>query len=194
MLFTRDVLDGIATGRITAAVRRWKRPTVKAGGTLTTPVGVLDITEVRRIDPSDLSDGDARAAGYTDRDEALSSPHLRREGDLHLIRFALAGEDPRIALREQHDLTGVELADAVDRLRRLDARSSRGPWVAATLRAIDARPGVRAGDLATAAGMETAPFKADVRKLKALGLTESLEVGYRLSPRGRVVLAALDAG
>jgi hypothetical protein len=31
-------------------------------------------------------------------------------------------------------------------------------------------------------------FKADVRKLKELGLTESLEVGYRLSPRGRAVL------
>jgi ribosomal protein S19E (S16A) len=27
-----------------------------------------------------------------------------------------------------------------------------------------------------------------VRKLKELGLTESLEVGYRLSPRGRALL------
>ena len=27
-----------------------------------------------------------------------------------------------------------------------------------------------------------------MRKLKAMGLTESLEVGYRLSPRGRAVL------
>jgi hypothetical protein len=34
-------------------------------------------------------------------------------------------------------------------------------------------------------GRETLPFKRDVRKLKELGLTESLEVGYRLSPRGR---------
>ena len=32
---------------------------------------------------------------------------------------------------------------------------------------------------------EIAPFKADVRKLKELGLTESLRIGYRLSPRGR---------
>ncbi len=35
---------------------------------------------------------------------------------------------------------------------------------------------------------ETAWFKTNVRKLKALGLTESLEVGYRLSPRGRAFL------
>lgn len=31
-------------------------------------------------------------------------------------------------------------------------------------------------------------FKQDVRKLKELGLTESLEIGYRLSPRGKSVI------
>jgi hypothetical protein len=45
-------------------------------------------------------------------------------------------------------------------------------------------------DLA-AAGRERHPFKTDVRKHKELGLTESLEVGYRLSPRGRALLARL---
>jgi len=34
-------------------------------------------------------------------------------------------------------------------------------------------------------------FKRRVRQLKELGLTESLEVGYRLSPRGRAVLKDL---
>jgi hypothetical protein len=43
---------------------------------------------------------------------------------------------------------------------------------------------VRAGDLCRVAGQEILTFKTNVRKLKALGLTESLEVGYRLSPRG----------
>jgi len=37
--------------------------------------------------------------------------------------------------------------------------------------------------------MARLPFKANVRKLKALGLTESLEVGYRLSPRGEALLS-----
>ena len=41
------------------------------------------------------------------------------------------------------------------------------------------RPAVRAGDLADQLGRERLAFKADVRKLKALGLTESLDVGYR---------------
>jgi hypothetical protein len=58
------------------------------------------------------------------------------------------------------------------------------------LEAIRERPGVRAPDLAASFGRETRPFKADVRKLKELGLTESLPVGYRLSPRGEAVLQA----
>ena len=52
------------------------------------------------------------------------------------------------------------------------------------LRAIEAAPAVVSTELAAAVGMERPPFKLNVRKLKGLGLTESLEVGYRLSPRG----------
>jgi hypothetical protein len=55
----------------------------------------------------------------------------------------------------------------------------------------DRRPATLAADLAAELGRETQPFKADVRRLKELGLTESLEVGYRLSPRGDAVLCAL---
>jgi hypothetical protein len=45
-------------------------------------------------------------------------------------------------------------------------------------------PGVRAPDLAARVGEEVPRFKRRVRRLKALGLTESLRIGYRLSPRG----------
>ena len=58
---------------------------------------------------------------------------------------------------------------------------------------IAARPGVRAATLAQRLGRDVPPFKRDVRKLKELGLTESLEIGYRLSPRGVAVLAALQS-
>ena len=60
--------------------------------------------------------------------------------------------------------------------------------LARALDAIAARPGVRAADLAQAFGRETQPFKLDVRKLKNLGLTISLQTGYRLSPRGEAYL------
>ena len=60
------------------------------------------------------------------------------------------------------------------------------------LELISERPEVRAADLAEALGRERIPFKRDVRKLKELGLTESLERGYRLSPRGRALLGRLS--
>ena len=62
------------------------------------------------------------------------------------------------------------------------------------LEIIDSHPAVRAGDLCGMAGQERLPFKLNVRKLKALGLTESLEVGYRLSPRGVALLDWLRRG
>ncbi len=90
-------------------------------------------------------------------------------------------------------LSDDEVADLGRRLARLDRASSHGSWTAAVLRTIAARPGVRAADLAAGFGRETQPFKLDVRKLKNLGLTISLEVGYRLSPRGEAYLAAAQA-
>lgn len=60
--------------------------------------------------------------------------------------------------------------------------------------AIAAEPGRQAPDLAAGQGRDTAPFKADVRKLKELGLTESLEIGYRLSPRGEALWLVLQPG
>jgi hypothetical protein len=188
VLFRADTLEGITTGRVTLAVRRWRRPTVRAGGTLTTAVGVLAIDSVDRIDPSELTERDARAAGAASLEELLAAPQLRRDGDLYRIRFHLIGDDPRIALRAQSEVSDEEMAEILDRLARLDRASRHGVWATATLELIAERPGVRAGDLAASVQRETQPFKTDVRKLKALGLTESLEVGYRLSPRGEKVL------
>ena len=86
------------------------------------------------------------------------------------------------------DIRAGERADLDARLDGYDERSPRGPWTRQTLRTIAERPAVRAPDLAVAAGEQTKRYKTDVRKLKELGLTESLEVGYRLSPRGRAWL------
>ena len=55
------------------------------------------------------------------------------------------------------------------------------------------RPATLAAELASDIGMEKPRFKTNVRKLKGLGLTQSLKVGYRLSPRGEEVLAASRA-
>jgi hypothetical protein len=185
MLFRPADLAAIAAGEVTVAFRRWKRPMAKAGGTQKTPVGVIAFDAVERV--HEITPQDARRAGFADP-EAASAMLRKREGDLYRITLRLAGPDPRVALREDADLDAAGRADIAARLARLDKASSHGPWTAATLRAIESAPGVRAGDLAEQLGRERLPFKADVRKLKALGLTESLEVGYRLSPRGRAYL------
>jgi hypothetical protein len=186
MLFRREDLAAIAAGEVTLAFRRWKRPTVKPGGTLQTPVGVLAIESVDLIDDAAIGPADARRAGFPDAAAARAA--LRGGEATYRIAFRVAGPDPRIALREDAALSGSDRAEIAARLARLDRASAHGPWTGATLRAIAGAPGTRAADLAARMGRERLPFKADVRKLKALGLTESLETGYRLSPRGRAYL------
>ncbi|MCY3880985.1 MAG: hypothetical protein OXG61_02575 [Chloroflexi bacterium] len=193
MLLKRATLEGIAEGRITLAFRRWKRPTVRAGGELRTSISVLGIDAVDRVSEGDITDTDARAAGYPDLDALLSELNRRPEGDLYRVALHLAGDDPRAALREQDALDDEAVAAIAARLDRFDRSSRRGPWTEAVLRLIADSPGTRAPDLAASLGRETQPFKRDVRKLKELGLTESLEIGYRLSPRGRAWLAARDS-
>ena len=189
MLLKRETLEGIAEGRITLAFRRWKRPTVRAGGELRTASGVLAIEAVEAISASDITEDDAHRAGYLERDALIAELNRRREGDLYRVALHLAGDDPRTALREQDTLDGDSIEAIAARLARFDRSSRHGPWTETVLRLIETSPGVRAPDLAASLGRETQPFKRDVRKLKELGLTESLKVGYRLSPRGRAWLA-----
>ena len=187
MLFKRPVLDRIAAGTVTLAFRRWRRPTVRAGGTLTTPAGVLAIEAVDIVAADQVTEAEARRAGVAGRDELLAGLDAA-EGELYRIAFRLQGADPRAALRQQDDLTAADVAALRQRLDRLDRAARHGAWTRAVLRLIGERPGTRAPELAARFGRDTAAFKTDVRKLKALGLTESLEVGYRLSPRGRALL------
>ncbi|MGH9236256.1 MAG: hypothetical protein ACRD0R_23285, partial [Acidimicrobiales bacterium] len=192
VLFPQRFHAGLADGSVTLAFRRWRRQAAKAGGRQRTPVGELAIDAVDEVTVGDITESDARRAGYVDLDELLAELARHPDGALYRIELHLAGADPRIALREQADLPDGEWRAVAARLARLDRSSRHGPWTATVLRLIADRPAVRAGDLAASLGRATQPFKVDVRKLKELGLTESLEVGYRLSPRGRTVLDRLS--
>jgi hypothetical protein len=195
VLLTRRVLDGIARGEISLAFRSWDRPRVRPGTRLRTAIGVVAVDSVTEVDPGAIEPAEARQAGYADRTELHAAlAKYARSADRPVFRIGLrhAGEDPRIGLREWADLTEDEIALVLSRLRRLDQASRRGLWTARVLRLIGDRPAVRATDLAAELGREKLPFKADVRKLKELGLTESLDVGYQLSPRGQVILSRLD--
>jgi hypothetical protein len=188
VLFRKADIDRIIAGEITVAFRRWRRPTVRAGGTLVSRAGVLAIEAVDVVDEDRITKADARRAGRADPD-TIRAELAGRPGEAYRVRFALGGLDPRVGLRE--NTSG--LGDTIAALDRIDSRSSRGAWTREILTLIAENPGVRAQDLADGLGREKLPFKADVRKLKALGLTESLEVGYRLSRRGRAVLSRLRA-
>ena len=190
MLFPQRFWDGLADGSVTLAFRRWRRPAARSGSRHRYPRGVLAIDRVVVIEAEDLTEADARRAGYTDLED-LRANLDGRPGDLYRIELHHAGDDERIELRASDELDADEHAAIRRRLERFDAASSHGPWTRAVLLAIADRPGTRAADLAASFGRDKPAFKADVRKLKQLGLTESLDVGYRLSPRGRAVLSVL---
>lgn len=183
-------LAAIKAGEVDLAFRRWARPRVVAGTRLRTSVGLLEVTSVIEVAESELGEDDARRAGAGSLADLLGALAARPELPVHRIGLAYAGPDPRVALRQQVP-TAAEVAEIRTRLDRLDRASSWGAWTRETLDLIDTQPGVRAPDLAARVGRETADFKKDVRKLKELGLTESLDIGYRLSPRGEAVV---DAG
>ena len=191
MLFPPVTLRAIADGAVTLAFRRWDQPRVRPGGRQRTAIGVIAFETVGAVERDDLSEADASAAGFASRDELLAFVDRRTSGTIYRIGLRLIGPDPRVALRESLP-AAPEVGELTHRLDRLDRASRHGPWTRAVLRTIRDQPGVRAADLAAAHGRERAAFKLDVRKLKELGLTESLSPGYRLSPRGRALLGALE--
>jgi hypothetical protein len=159
-----------------------------------TNAGRIEIDSIRRVNPDLIADTDPDLA-LADRQNARDVRRRLRGDDTlptFLIRFHLVeGPDPREELAAQSSLSASDLADLRARLERFDELSHHGPWTTETLRLIESSPATRAADLAASVGRETAPFKLDVRKLKNLGLTYSLEVGYRLTPRGAAYLNAL---
>jgi hypothetical protein len=189
LLFKQQFLDGIQAGRVTLAFRKWRRPSVKVNGTLLTSVGQLKIRAIELVQISDLTKADAKKAGFDSLEALLSDLSQQRDGQLYRIRFALAGPDPRVALRRDASLSAADVDTIAAKLRRLDERSSSGAWTARVLKLIARHPEMSAAELAVKSGFEKQWLKLNVRKLKNLGLTESLNPGYRLSPRGKAFLS-----
>jgi hypothetical protein len=188
MLIRPVDLERIRTGEVDLAFRRWDRPRLRVGTKMRTKVGLVEVTSLDRV--RTVTHADAARAGAP-RAELLRLMAGKEPAPIWRIGLRYAGEDPRIALRADADLGADERAALLQRLDRLDRASHAGPWTREVLALIEANPARRAPDLAASLGRETQPFKRDVRKLKELGLTESLEVGYRLSPRGAALLHGL---
>jgi hypothetical protein len=203
MLLPKPVAEGVRDGSITLAFRRWEEPRVRVGGTQLTMAGVVAFDSVDEIpDLATISDQDARAAGCRDAEdlrrrlaptERKRGPRGSKGGDhVYRVRLRYVGADPRISLRDAVPAR-EEIAALVAAVGRLDAGRRSGPWTRQILDWIADNPGVVSTELAHLLGREVAPMKADIRRLKALGLTISLPVGYELSARGRAYLDSLPA-
>jgi hypothetical protein len=199
VLFTMDAHPGLADGTITLTFRRWKRPQAKVGGRSRVPrtdiVLAVDALDVVRV--VDITDDEAQRAGAADRAAVVKRLGKDVTPDTEVWRIAFhrvaPGDlDDGPALADRADLTDADVAELTKRLARLDAAAGYGPWTATVLQLIADHPGVVSTTLAEAAGRDRPGFKLDVRKLKKLGLTESLEVGYRLSPRGAAYRSAVS--
>jgi hypothetical protein len=190
--FEQRLRDGIRTGEIVLAFRRWKRSQVVPGHRYRTGIGMAEVDAVDVVEPSSLDGAQAREAGYASVGDLLAS--LRGDPALPLYRVRLHridGPDPRDELARTASLAEEDVAAITARLARMDRSSSRGPWTGAVLALIADRPAVVSTVLAEAMGWERQDFKLHVRRLKAIGLTLSLDVGYRLSPRGESYLRSM---
>lgn len=192
MLFREPFKRRIRAGEVTLTFRAWKRPQAKVGGVYNLhPRGAIRVEALARTELSEITPADARRAGFASL-EALTAELTRpagQRGQLYRVEFHYLG-DGLVKQPEGRDepLGRAEYEELAVRLDRMDARAASGPWTRAFLTLIHERPATRAAQLAAALGWDPARFKANVRKLKRLGLTQSLAVGYRLSRRGSSLL------
>jgi len=190
MQFEPRLRHGLRDGSITVAFRRWRRAQVVAGHQYRTGAGLVLAESITVISPADITTELARAAGFPDVQAAVADLRGDPELPVYCVRFrALDGPDPRDELASTDELTEADIAVIDKRLARLDAASRRGPWTAEVLEQIASRPAVSSAVLAAELDWDRPDYKLHVRHLKALGLTISLDVGYRLSPRGSAFLA-----
>jgi hypothetical protein len=195
MLFTKDSAAGLADGTITLTFRTWSRPQAKVGGRYRTWGLLLEVDDIGPVDPGSITDTEARRGGYASADAFIRKLKAQgHHGDVWRVEFHCVGADDRIARRNDATDDPDKLAKLKARLDRLDRAGESGAWTARTLLLIAAKPGVVSTILARQMKMERPAFKINVRKLKELGLTESLDVGYRLSPLGEAFVSTLEAG
>jgi len=120
---------------------------------------------------------------------------IGEDSSVFRVAFHYVSSDRNPFADVSDDVIADELRALIQRLQKTDSRGRIGSWTAQTLTLIDANPIVACSQLAPTAGMETKTFKANVRKLKRLGLTISYETGYGLtSLDSRVLSSIVDGG
>lgn len=184
MLFKIEHLQGIKSGAIALAFRKWNKLAAKEGSLMKTAVGIIEVLEVSRVELLEITEQEAQMAGFPNLNLLIDLLNKVTSGDIYRIRLSYKSEDPRLELRENTLLDKTEFDLLKAKVEKLDKFSKQGDWTLQILNAIKNNPKLRAADLALLTGKEKDWLKLNVRKLKNLGLTISFEPGYTLSPLG----------
>ena len=188
MQFTKPFKQAIANGTVTTSFRNWKSPQAKAGGQYNiAPYGAIEVSSVSLTTLNEVQDADITCSGFAQREALVSFLKVAQSDPIYKVDFHFLGSAAVNKPNTQH-LEEARVNDVIHRLEKMDKSTA---WTMQALTLIKTYPATRAGDLAPQCNMDMPTFKRNVRKLKALGLTESLETGYQLSPRGDQVFKAL---
>lgn len=182
MIFRKEILSKIEKGEVSIAFRQWKKLSITEGKTLKTSVGLILFKKITVVKLDALTKSDAIKAGL-DSLEALVKD-LSGEGTIYKITFSLTGPDPRLKLREEKSFSADDKEALLKKLKPT--------WVLPVLTYLSKNEGTPSKVMADELGYEQMKLKLNVRKLKNLGLTISLGTGYKLSPRGKVVLKLIQ--
>ena len=199
VLFRSEQQRRVEAGEIKVTYRAWQSPRVRIGERYRVGAGSIQVHACAPVAVAEITDADANEAGFADRAALITAAAYRRpEGlaypdVLYRVVFTYDAVEARPG-PERERLTDADALMLTKKLRAMDERSDVGPWTWATLREIGDNPGLVSSKLAENLRRERFALKGDIRKLKALGLTISLETGYELSPRGQALLDLYDRG
>ncbi len=194
LFFQKRFLDGLVSGAVTVTFRRWTTAKVRAGGRYRAhPIGVMVVDAIERVPFSAVTPAEARMAGFRSLRELReyllqgSDEPLKPASLLFKVTMHHGGDGDFVPGALDASLDADEAHEIEATLALLDEKATER-WTADTLKLIELHPRVAASRLAKEAGRPTPEFKADVVKLKKLGLTQSFEVGYQISPKGETFL------
>ncbi|GGG97364.1 hypothetical protein GCM10007415_35910 [Parapedobacter pyrenivorans] len=192
MLFKNIHLQGIKSGKISLAFRKWQKTALQNGSHIHTAIGLVKINAIEIVDESTITKSDAIKAGFADKKQLLNSLSQHNTGKIFKISISYYAEDPRVKLRERTTLTDEQFSALKQKMERLDNYSKKGYWTKKVLFSIKENPHLHAIGIAKLTGFEKEWLKLNIRKLKNLGLTISHDVGYELSPFGKLVVKKLQ--
>ena len=191
MLFKQKDLEGIKSGTISLAFRKWKKLSVYAGSFVDSSIGILKIGAIKVISLEEITDDEAQAAGFKNAAGLVQLLEQQKDGLIYKIEISYHSENPETESEEEAEMDKEEFETIKLALDNLDKFSKIGKWTVKMLQAIRENPKLKAADLAVVAKKEKEWLKLNARKLRALELIISHEPGYTLSPKGEAYMNML---